>query len=85
MLQHNVEKIPWHKVGVDLFELNGKDYLTAVDYFTNYPEVIQLNNTTSETVISCLKQIFTTHGIPRELITDNGPQFSSYLFKQFSQ
>jgi len=56
-----------------LFELNNKNYLAVIDYYTNYPEVIELNNTRSETVINKLKDIFLIHGIPNELITDNGP------------
>jgi len=56
----------------------------AVDYFTNYPEIELLKNTTSSTVIGKLKSIFSRHGIPQVLISDNGPQFTSQDFKDFS-
>ena len=36
-------------------------------------------------VINHLKSIFARHGIPNEVISDNGPQYSSQLFKQFAQ
>ena len=75
---------PWQKVAADLFELNKAQYLIVVDYFSRYPEVVKLNSTTSISIINILKSIFARHGIPSQLITDNGPQFSSHTFKEFS-
>lgn len=67
---------PWEKVGTDLFQLNGKDYLVVIDYYSNYPEVEQLHHTTSNYVIQCMKSIFARHGIPHIVQSDNGPQYS---------
>ncbi|KAL7889588.1 hypothetical protein AOLI_G00018460 [Acnodon oligacanthus] len=39
----------------------------------------------SENVITCMKSIFSRHGVPTEVITDNGPQFSGADFKAFSE
>jgi len=47
--------------------------LAVVDYYSNYPEVIHLNSITSANVIEKLKDLFTIHGIPNTLVTDNGP------------
>ena len=33
---------PWQSVAVDLFVLNGVNYVVIVDYFSRYPEVILL-------------------------------------------
>ena len=67
--QHAQRKIPtplpdypWQQVATDLFTLNGLDYSVIVDYFSHYPEVIQL--TTSQSVINTLKSAFARHGIP---------------------
>ena len=68
---------PWERVAADLFQLNGSTYLLVVHYFSRYPEVIKLNTTTSKTVISSLKLIFSRQGIPSILMSDNGPQFDS--------
>lgn len=76
---------PWQKAGTDLFELKGATYLLVVDYFSRYPEVIQLKSTTSHRVINALKSIFARHGIPETLISDNGPQYISTEFKQFAK
>ena len=39
----------------------------------------------SAEVIAQLKSIFARYGIPDEVISDKGPQFSSWRFKQFAE
>ena len=75
---------PWQKLGSDLFELQGKHYLVLVDYFSRYAEVIKLQSTTSSSVISAMKSVFSRYGIPELLISDNGPQYVSNEFKEFA-
>jgi len=48
-------------------------------------EIIKLASTTSSAVISDMKSIFARHGIPELLISDNGPQYVSKEFKEFSE
>ena len=83
MQAHEVPNIPWHKVGVDLFTLDGKDYLTMVDYYSQYIEVRTMTSTTSRAVVNTMKAIFARHGTPMEVISDNGPQFTSQEFANF--
>ena len=85
LIAHEVPTAPWHKVGMDLFSLKGRDYLLVVDYFSNYPEVCLLNDIHSSSVIMKLKSIFSRFGIPKIVISDNGPQFSSYQFMRFAK
>ena len=76
---------PWQVVATDLFELDGKNYLLTVDYFSRYPEVTHLkSSTTSATVIEHLKRVFSRHSVPEIVRSDNGPQFSSHEFAQFA-
>ena len=75
---------PWEKVASDLFEMDGKTYLLVVDYFSRYVEVQTLSTTTSASVIKALKAIFSRHGIPATVVSDNGPQYSSQEFAKFS-
>ena len=77
MIPTPLPEFPWQQVGTGLFELNGQHYLVVVDYFSRFPEVIQLTSTTSTYVISMLKAIFSRHRIPEIVRSDNGPQFSS--------
>ena len=74
---------PWHKVATDLFTLGGKEYLLVIDYFSNYPEVMQIKSKNAKAVISGLKAIFSRHGIPVALTSDNVP-FTSHEFVEFA-
>ncbi|KAK7939091.1 hypothetical protein WMY93_002417 [Mugilogobius chulae] len=85
LLAHQRPDKPWSKVGVDLFYLSGKNYLVMIDYFSNFPEVAFLTETSAAQVIKHCKAIFARHGIPVTLISDNGPQFSSQEFKDFAE
>lgn len=76
---------PWQKIGSDLFVLDGKTYLIAVDYLSRFPEVVTLSSTTSGSVISVLKTLFARYGIPEEVVSDNGPQYASHEFAQFAK
>ena len=62
---------PWKQVGVDLFELNKKEYLITVDY-SNFCEVDRLTSTTSSAVVLKLKNHFARYGCPNHLISDYG-------------
>jgi len=70
-------------VASDIYTLAGKDYLLVVDYFSNYPEVMPLSSKSARSVIDATRSIFSRHGIPVELTSDNIP-FTSFEFKQFA-
>lgn len=76
---------PFQMVGADLCDYKGHNYLVLVDYFSRYLEVAHMPNTTSETVVCKLKNIFARFGIPELLVTDNGPQFVSDRFHKFAK
>ena len=81
--QHPVPELAWQKVGANIFTYAGKDFMLVVDYLSKYPEVVEIEDKTSATVIMKM-EIFARLGIPQELISDNIP-FSSYDFKQFAK
>ena len=53
-----------------------------VDYFSLWPEVYLLNKANSDNVILACKDAFSRHGIPQEMISDNGSQYKSYKFRK---
>ena len=64
--------MPWSKVATDLFTVNGNNYITLVDSFSDFVEVDEFENTISHAVIQVLKQQFSRHGIPDTVVSDNG-------------
>ena len=55
-----------------------------VDYYSRFLEIERLKDTLSYTVVKKTKAIYSRHGIPEELVSDNGPQFISQEYKQFT-
>ena len=81
---HEIQPIPWYKVGTDIFEFNKQTYLLVVDYWSKFIEIELLSSGySSQFVIKKLKSIFARHGIPQIIVSDNGPPYSSQDFKQF--
>ena len=58
--------------------------ILVVDYYSRYPEVVKLPTTTPRTIIGVLKRIFSRHGVPETLVSDNEPQYSSREFQDFA-
>lgn len=65
------------------FDLAGSRYLLIVDYFSKYVEIQLMKGTTSTAVINAFKVVYSRHGIPDELITDQGPPFNSKEMADF--
>ena len=73
----------WEQLGLDIFSLQGTQYLLTVDYFSWFPVVRKLQSLHSLSVIKTLREIFTTVGIPKCIVSDGGTQFTSQEFKNF--
>ena len=79
-------KRPWQLIATDLFSLEKVTYLLVVDYYSRYVEDVALPKSTSSLkIIQALKTVFTRHGIPDEVRSDNGPQYHSDEFAQFAK
>lgn len=84
LITSDIPERPWQIIGMDLAELNKKHYLIFVDYYSKYPEVVQLKKIDSKTTINACKEIFSRHGSPETIRCDNGRQFISLEFEQFA-
>ena len=61
------------------------DYIIIVDYFPKFAEVLKVGQPADATsIIKQKKKIFSRHGIPKQLLFDNGPQYASKEFKEFA-
>lgn len=68
-----------------LLKLDGEYYLIVTDYFSRYFEIVKLSSLTSKTVIGKLQNIFARWGMPDEVVSDNGRQFTSTYFREFAK
>lgn len=85
-LKHSeVPTTPWSVVATDLFDCLGSKYVVVVDYYSEFFEIEKLEpDSTSATVIENISKIFSVHGIPDKVISDNGPQYSGHEFSKFA-
>ena len=81
LLQTEPPPRPWQTIGTDFFYLGDDEDLLIADYYTKYPFVrkIPKGQSTSKYVVDITKQIFSEHGIPQIVRSDNGPHFSGSL------
>ena len=74
----------WKRVYVDFagpFQISM--FLVVVDSDSKWLEVIPMKTTTTEKTIEVLRPLFAAYGLPEQLVSDNGPQFTSSEFEQF--
>ena len=84
LIPHDIPDTPWQKVGTDLFSLRNKDYVIVADYTSKFFDLSQLEDTEAPTVVMHTKRIFSKFGIPKEVISDNGPQYISREYSTFA-
>ena len=59
-------------------------WLIVMDAASKWPEVIKMNNkTTAEHTIDISRTLFSRLGLPNQIVSDNGPQFTSQAYQQF--
>ncbi len=59
--------------------------VTLVDYYRKWPKIAFVSHPTTQAMMQFLSTVFSREGNPKELISDNGVQFTSHNFKLFLQ
>ena len=84
--------VPFKRVAVDLVgpihpitARKNRYILTVVDCATRYPEAVALPNIETVTVAEALVDIFARVGVPSEILSDQGAQFTSSLMREVSR
>ncbi|CAB4008641.1 Retrovirus-related Pol poly from transposon [Paramuricea clavata] len=85
LVSHDIPPRPWYTLGSVIFHWNNADYLLVTDYYSKFSVIRKLPNFQSSTVVGNLKAIFEEHGIPSKMISDNGTQYTSSTFQEFSR
>jgi hypothetical protein len=83
---------PFKRIAIDLigpiYPLSDRKHryiLSVIDYATRYPEAIPLKGIDTITVAEALFEVYSRVGIPEEVLSDLGTQFTSDLMKEISR
>ena len=75
---------PWRRIHIDFSgPFQDNMFLIVVDAHSKWPEVVPMRKTTTDKTINVLRGMFARWGIPHQLVSDNGPQFTSEQFEMF--
>ena len=76
---------PWERIHIDFCcPFRNHMYLIVLDAYSKWPEVIRMSSSTSTSeTTKVLLSLFSRHGLPDKLVSDNGPQFTSDEFREF--
>ena len=75
---------PWSRLHADYAgPFLGKMFLIVVDAYSKWLEVIPVSSATSLSTIEQFRSLFSVHGLPEVLVTDNGTVFTSSEFEDF--
>ena len=76
--------LPWSRVHVDFAgPFLGKQFIILVDASTKWLEVGIVACPSSQQAVKFLRSVFSNHGLPDILVSDNGSAFSSSEFEEF--
>ena len=74
---------PWERIHVDFAgPVNGTIYLVIVDSHSKWMEVVPMHGTTTSQTLDVLRSLFARYGLSKELVSDNGPQFTAAEFAE---
>ncbi|XP_062573713.1 uncharacterized protein K02A2.6-like [Saccostrea cucullata] len=85
LISHDIPDYSWETISTDLFTWSNQEHLLVVDYYSRYFEVEKLHKTTSQAVIDRMKKMLSRLGIPRKVVSDNCPQYTSQDLSTFAQ
>ena len=75
---------PWERVHIDhAGPVEGKMFLVACDSFSKWVEVEVVKSTDAKSSAAVLRRWFSMHGLPKVIVSDNGPGFASDEFDSF--
>lgn len=75
---------PFHRVGMDIFEHGGKDYLAIYDAFSGLLIAEKLSDKSAAQITKVLEECFIPLGYPAVLKADNNP-FSARLVQDYCE
>ncbi|GAB0092892.1 uncharacterized protein DMENIID0001_079420 [Sergentomyia squamirostris] len=74
---------PFERIYLDFCHFAGKEILVTIDSYSKWVELKVMKNITAGEVKDNLEDIFSRMGAPKQLVSDNGPPFSSSEFIEY--
>ena len=74
---------PWTCLATDIFEYGGKSYIIVVDRYSKFIVVHKVSDHSSKQTVATFLQIFSEFGVPDEIRSDRGANFTSQLLLSF--
>lgn len=75
----------FERIHLDFFHFKNETYMLVVDTYSRWFDVKIMRTTTSSKVIEELRTIFAYFGLPRTIVSDNGPPFNAKEFLRFCE
>ena len=73
---------PFQCICADYFHYQGHTYLVIVDRYSNWP-IVERAMEGAQGLTKVLRRTFSTYGIPDELSSDGGPEFTAHTTREF--
>ena len=83
IIPREIPLVAWTLLELDLFTCENSNFLLVVDVTSRFPVVRILPSESSRSVINALKGIYCDFGLPKRVLSDNGPCFRSFEFMNF--
>lgn len=85
-------ELPFQRVAIDVIgpispsSRKGNRYvLTLVDMATRYPDAVALKTITTVEIAEALLEMFARYGVPKEILSDRGSNFTSDLMREINR
>ena len=85
LMPHEVLQCLWEKIGAGFCEFESTTYQQIAYYYSWFPIIRRMRSTKTNATIDVLKQVFSEYGVPKTVMSDRGPQFSSKEIKAFTK
>ena len=75
---------PWIRLHTDYAgPFMGRMYLIIIDAHSKWLEILPVTTAMAQGTVRKMKEVFATHGLPDQIVTDDGTHFTGTEFQQF--
>ena len=76
---------PMQRLHIDYADIKGHQVLVIIDVHSKWIEAIPMHSATADTTVNALRKFFSSFGLPEEIVSDNGTQFTAHQFQTFCE